>query len=93
MKEITIDNLKPELDKVNLIDIREALEFKTLPKLPQAKHIPMGELVRNPENYLTKTECYYLICRSGARTEQVTAYLDSLGYDVINVLGGMLAYR
>lgn len=93
MKEITVENLKPQLDKVNLIDIREELEFKDLPKLPQSKHIPMQDLVRNPEKYLEKTECYYLICRSGARTEQVTAYLNSLGYDVVNVLGGMLSYR
>ena len=93
MKHIHIKDLKPQLNEINLIDIREALEFKTLPKVAQARHIPMQELVREPHQYLSKTECYYLICRSGARTEQVTAYLNSLGYDVINVLGGMLEYR
>lgn len=93
MKQIHIKDLKPQLNEVNIIDIREALEFKSLPKLKQAKHIPMQALVRHPDDYLSKTECYYLICRSGARTEQVTAYLSSLGYDVVNVLGGMLEYR
>ena len=33
MKHIHIKDLKPQLNEINLIDIREALEFKTLPKL------------------------------------------------------------
>lgn len=93
MKQIHIDDLKSQINEIHLIDIREALEFKSLPKIPQAQHVPMKQLVLQPEQYLTKTECYYLICRSGARTAQVTEYLDSLGYNVINVLGGMLEYR
>lgn len=92
LKHIHINELRQILNQINLIDIREELEFHSLPKLGQAKHIPMGELVKNPEQYLSKDECYYLICRSGYRTEQVAQYLLSLGYDVINVQGGMLAY-
>lgn len=93
MKQVHINDLKTKLDDINLIDIRETLEFHSLPKLAQAKHIPMQDLVSQADQYLSKDECYYLICRSGARTEQVTAYLSSLGYDVVNVLGGMLEYR
>ena len=52
----------------------------------------MGTLVQNPEMFLEKEKCYYLICRSGARTLNVTQYLTDLGYDVVNVEGGMLEY-
>lgn len=92
LKSIHINNIRQQLNNIHLIDIREKLEFHALPKLPQAKHIPMGDLVRHPDQYLSKDECYYLVCRSGMRTEQVTQYLTSLGYDVVNVEGGMLAY-
>ena len=89
MKSVTIQSLKEKLDSIDIIDIREVEEFNALPKLKQAKHIPMNQ---KPESYLNKQECYYLICRSGARTANVTQYLDSLGYNVINVTGGMLEY-
>lgn len=92
LNHIHINELRQIVNQINLIDIREELEFHSLPKLGQAKHIPMGQLVSNPEQYLLKDESYYLICRSGYRTEQVAQYLLSLGYDVINVQGGMLAY-
>lgn len=92
LKSIHINDIRQQLNNIHLIDIREKLEFHALPKLSQAKHIPMGDLVKHPEQYLSKDECYYLICRSGVRTEQVTQYLTALGYDVVNVEGGMLAY-
>lgn len=92
LKTIHINDIREQLNDIHLIDIREKLEFQTLAKLPQAQHVPMGDLVKSPEQYLLKNQCYYLICRSGARTEQVTQYLTALGYDVINVEGGMLAY-
>ncbi len=92
MKSVTIQYLKEKLGSIDIIDIREVEEFNALPKLKQAKHIPMNQLIQQPESYLNKQECYYLICRSGARTANVTQYLDSLGYNVINVTGGMLEY-
>lgn len=92
MKSIHIDKIKDNLNSINLIDIRESIEFSSLPKLSTAKHIPMDTLVQNPEMFLEKEKCYYLICRSGARTLNVTQYLSHLGYDVVNVEGGMLAY-
>lgn len=92
MKSIHINEIKNQLSELNLIDIREELEFLTLPKLAEAKHIPMVKLIQSPENYLNQETCYYLVCRSGARTAQVTEYLTTLGYDVINVEGGMLEF-
>lgn len=93
MKSVHINEIKSILNSINLIDIRESIEFLSLPKLAQATHIPMTELLRTPEEFLNKETSYYLICRSGARTLQVTQYLEQLGYDVINVEGGMIEYH
>ena len=92
MKSVHINDIKSNLNSINLIDIRESIEFLSLPKLAQATHIPMSELLQAPEDFLNKEISYYLICRSGARTFRVTEYLEHLGYDVINVEGGMLEY-
>lgn len=92
MKSIHINQIKDQLSNLNLIDIREDIEFLALPKLAEAKHIPMAKLIQSPESFLNQETCYYLICRSGARTEQVTQYLTTLGYDVVNVEGGMLEF-
>ncbi|MEE1236832.1 MAG: rhodanese-like domain-containing protein [Turicibacter sp.] len=92
MKSVHVSQIKANLNNINLIDIRESIEFSALPKLSIAKHIPMDTLVQNPEMFLEKEKCYYLICRSGARTSNVTQYLSHLGYNVVNVEGGMLEY-
>ena len=92
MKSVHINDIKSNLNSINLIDIQESIEFLSLPKLAQATHIPMSELLQAPEDFLNKEISYYLICRSGARTFRVTEYLEHLGYDVINVEGGMLEY-
>ena len=33
-----------------------------------------------------------LVCRSGARSHSATEYLSAQGYDVANMVGGMLAW-
>lgn len=42
---------------------------------------------------LNKNENYYVICHSGARSATACNFLSQNGYQVINVLGGMSAYR
>ncbi|WP_368731233.1 rhodanese-like domain-containing protein [Bradyrhizobium japonicum] len=33
-----------------------------------------------------------MVCRSGGRSYRATEYLQAMGYDVINMVGGMLAW-
>lgn len=42
---------------------------------------------------LDKNEHYYLICRSGARSAQAGQFLAAKGFNVTNVLGGMLDWE
>lgn len=61
-------------------------------KIPDIIHIPLG-LVEFRMNELSKSEPYYVVCRSGGRSGRATQFLESQGYDVTNILGGMLAWE
>lgn len=94
MKEITAQELKQKLEadeNINIIDVREDEEVAA-GKIPQAKHIPLGE-VPNRVNELDKDQHYYLVCRSGGRSGQACSFLSQNGYNVTNVDGGMLGWE
>lgn len=88
---IHVNDMDALLGGVELIDIREPYEFKS-GSLRTAKNIPMGNLLENPAKYLLQDKTYYIMCQSGARSGRATKALSRLGYQVINVAGGMGSY-
>jgi rhodanese-related sulfurtransferase len=42
---------------------------------------------------LDKSKPYIIVCRSGGRSGQATQYLESQGFDVTNMMGGMLSWE
>ena len=77
-------------EDVVLLDIREDDEWSA-GHAPQAVHIPMGQV---PEKVGEITAAFpeppvFVVCRSGVRSAQVTAYLLGMGVDAVNVEGGM----
>lgn len=94
IKIITSKELEMLLEKeqtVSLIDVRENEEV-IQGIIPGARHIRMGEIPARKEE-LDKNIIHFIICRSGARSGRVCEYLQSLGYDVVNVEGGMLDWE
>jgi rhodanese-related sulfurtransferase len=94
IKEITAAEVKEKLErgeKLNLVDVREDEEV-ALGMIPGAKHIKMGEIPSRLDEF-KKDEEYIFVCRSGARSENVCRYLQELGYNVRNMVGGMLAWE
>lgn len=91
MNVINVNDLEELIGKVEIIDIREPYECSR-GILDTAKNIPMGELLENINEYLDKDTEYYIICQSGARSASACRYLESKGYKVINVSGGMGSY-
>ena len=74
-----------------LLDVRQAEELE-LVCLPQARHIPMGEI---PERLgeLDASQRTAVLCHHGGRSMQVARYLERNGFtDVINVTGGIHAW-
>ncbi len=90
-KVININDMDNLIGKVELIDIREAFEYKS-GSLKTAKNIPMGNLLTSPEKYLVKNKAYYIMCQSGGRSGRATKVLTKQGFNVINVAGGIGSY-
>ena len=94
MKEISAKEVQKDLEQgqsLNLIDVREVDEVET-GRIPGTLHIPLG-LLEFRMNELSKNEPYIIVCRSGARSGRATQFLESQGFDVTNMVGGMLAWE
>ena len=76
---------------LKLIDVREVEEVEA-GHIPGIINIPLGVLeLRIPE--LDKKEKYIVVCRSGIRSGMATQLLESHGFDVTNMVGGMLEWQ
>ncbi|MFJ7951047.1 rhodanese-like domain-containing protein [Lysinibacillus sp. NPDC096418] len=94
MKEISAKDVQEDLEQgqsLNLIDVREVDEVEA-GRIPGIIHIPLG-LLEFRMNELSKKEPYIIVCRSGARSGRATQFLESQGFDVTNMVGGMLAWE
>ncbi|MEC1715908.1 rhodanese-like domain-containing protein [Schinkia azotoformans] len=86
-----VEELIKEGKTLNLIDVREADEVAA-GKIPGAVNTPLG-LIEFRMNELDKTKDYIIVCRSGARSGRATQFLESYGFKVKNMTGGMLAWE
>jgi len=90
MKETTTTEVLNRLNKgedLNIIDVREYNEVAA-GKIPNAQHLPLGELARRV-NELDKDSEHIVVCASGNRSKAASGLLESMGFNVINMLGGM----
>lgn len=71
--------------KFELVDLREPYEFSQV-RIKGSKLIPMGSLVSRLGDIDWDREVIF-ICRSGARSGQVTAALNDAGYGGKNLAG------
>lgn len=94
MKELTakeVEKLLKEKQPVNIVDVREVDEVRA-GKIPGAHHIPLG-LLEFRMHELDKSKEYIMVCRSGGRSGTASQFLESQGYKVINMTGGMLSWE
>lgn len=94
MKEILAKEVQQALEQgqlIHLIDVREVDEVEA-GHIPGIIHIPLG-LLEFRMHELNKNESYVVICRSGGRSGQAARFLESHGFDVANMVGGMLAWN
>lgn len=88
---IHVNDIDGLIGSIELIDIREPYEYQS-GSIKTAKNIPMGTLLNNPEKYLIKNKTYHIICQSGGRSRNACSTLVKMGYDVVNVAGGVGSY-
>ena len=94
MKEITPQEVQQRLEngeQLNLIDVRETDEVEA-GRIPGITHIPLG-LLEFRTHELDKNKPYIMVCRSGGRSGRATEFLQTQGFDVTNMNGGMLAWE
>ncbi|MDL4839607.1 rhodanese-like domain-containing protein [Aquibacillus rhizosphaerae] len=94
MKEVTpveVEQALGEENEVNIIDVREDVEVAS-GIIPTAIHIPLGD-VESRMDELNKDKDYIIVCRSGQRSAHACQFLDSHGYKVANMVGGMLDWQ
>lgn len=70
-----------------LLDVREPGEWAA-GHAPDAVHIPLGQLQSRADEVPADRDVY-VVCRSGGRSAQATAYLNAEGRGATNVDGGM----
>jgi rhodanese-related sulfurtransferase len=80
-------------DSAALLDVRENDEWAA-GHAPAAVHVPMGQVPQRLDELAAAfpDRPVHVVCRSGARSARVTAYLVQAGWDAVNVDGGMRAW-
>jgi len=74
-----------------VLDVREAAEFAA-GHVPGAVSMPMA-LIPVRDNEMPSARMVYVVCETGGRSAQAAMFLARKGVDVVNVSGGMAAWR
>ncbi len=81
-----------ERDDVVVLDVREQWEYDE-GHIPGVVHIPMNNIPMVLDQIPTD-KTVIVTCRSGNRSDQVTAYLRQNGFDKVhNMSGGILSWQ
>ena len=73
-----------------LLDVRENSEWNA-GHAPQAAHLPLGRIAEASKK-VRAGKRVVVVCRSGNRSRSATKALLSMGYDAVNLSGGMHAW-
>ncbi|EXJ23145.1 Rhodanese-like sulfurtransferase [Alkalibacterium sp. AK22] len=82
---------KQKREALSIVDVREADEFQA-GHIPGAESMPLSQLGQAYDQ-LEKGKEHYVICLSGGRSSMASDFLGKQGYDIVNVMGGMSAWR
>lgn len=75
---------------VLILDVREPEEV-AVSMIEGAVHIPAGQVLKRIDE-VDPLEPVVVVCRSGVRSAKVTEQLTELGYEAMNLKGGMKAF-
>lgn len=83
---VDADSVPPD---VTVLDVREQWEW-VAGHVEGSLHLPMSEL---PGRVQEVPQDVVVVCRSGNRSAQVTAWLAAQGWRAVNLDGGLLAWE
>lgn len=92
-KNISANDVKNMMndDNVQVIDVREPYEFQ-MGHIEVAKNMPLQTIPDNMTAF-DKDKKIVLVCASGGRSTSASQYLAQFGYEVYNMVGGMMGWR
>lgn len=90
MQSVSPRQLDGKAGEFEVIDVREGDERRA-GHIAGSRHIPLHELPQRVRD-LERDQHFVLVCRSGQRSAQATAYLSQQGYDATNLDGGLKAW-
>jgi rhodanese-related sulfurtransferase len=93
MEEMEVEDLAAAVavEAPAILDVREAWEL-ALCSLPDAQHIPLGELARRLSE-LDRERPLVVVCHHGVRSRAAQAFLLGQGFHrVVNLAGGIDAW-
>ncbi|WP_241383426.1 rhodanese-like domain-containing protein [Rhodococcus sp. CH91] len=88
---VSVDLVPGLSDEAVLLDVREDDEWE-LGHAPGALHIPLADVPARIDEIDPDAEIY-VVCRQGGRSLGAVEYLARMGYDAIQVAGGMVAWQ
>ena len=78
-------------EDITILDVREVDEFQA-GHIEGALNTPLSTL-ENGYEQLDASKRYYVICQGGMRSERACQFLETKGFDVVNVEGGMNQWK
>ena len=95
---VKMERIKPEdfqvlnqKEDITILDVREVDEFQA-GHIEGALNAPLSTLDKEYEQ-LDSSKRYYVICQGGMRSERACQFLETKGFDVVNVEGGMNQWK
>ncbi len=81
----------PLPDDLVVLDVREPAEWAA-GHIDGAIHVPLMQVPGRLDDIPTGQQVL-VVCKVGARSAQATAFLQDQGRDVVNLVGGMVAWE
>ena len=100
MQYITAEELKQNMDDFLLVDIRgerrsipQRIEGCTIIDVYEDIHFGNFEIAKQKLSTLPKDKKIVLICNTGSTTQPACTIMEQMGYDVVNLENGMMAWN
>lgn len=78
------------IDGAVIVDVREPHEHQRA-HIEGTIDIPLGELVARIDE-VPRDTTVYVLCHVGGRSAQATQYLETQGFDAVNIDGGIVEW-
>jgi len=88
--EISVAELAALGPSIRLIDVREDDEWAD-GHVPYAEHVVLGTVPDNVDKF--DGDPTYVMCKAGGRSLQGCEFVAAQGKQVVNVVGGMMAWE